>query len=429
MIAFAKLKRLRCLIFKCILTVFALFSSLPNSRATELLLNRSFENPVAPLNGNNFYETLPDWLTVPLPVVPRPVNLVRPFPEYAPGPKLSPPTGGDQYFDFRGTSGKLLQNVTIPSSGIVTIAAWFSVRDIPQNLNGLAIRFKNQSGVVVANGSTSFLAAEPLGVWREIRIENIPIPAGIYTFEADLPNPANIDLASVDFTPTGIAVVKTEVGLNDVDGNGPDQGDELNYSISVKNTGSAELTNITLADANAFITGGPIPTLAPGEVDTSTFNVKKILDQSEFDTSIASNQAVVTAVQPGGSSISDISDPLSFYENNPTTTILAPVNNVTIEKTADTIGPVNAGSTINYTYKVTNMGNITARNVSVSDNHNGTGTLPMPGSETLVADKPPFLDSTDLNPTDNAWSNLAPGDSVKFSAAYVVLQSDIDTLQ
>ena len=102
---------------------------------------------------------------------------------------------------------------------------------------------------------------------------------------------------------------------------------------------------------------------------------------------------------------------------------------LTIDKTADTAGPVSAADIFNYTYKVKNTGNITISGVAVSESFNGFGTAPVPGSETLSLDVAPFGDSSDGTAGDGIWDVLRPGDELTFTAPYTVVQQDVDFLQ
>ncbi len=99
-----------------------------------------------------------------------------------------------------------------------------------------------------------------------------------------------------------------------------------------------------------------------------------------------------------------------------------------IIKTPSTAGPISVGNNIIYTYTVKNIGNVTMTGVTVSDAHNGSGTFTGPGSEALVTDTAPLGDTTDAA-INNNWDQLGVGDTIKFTATYVVTQNDIDTLQ
>ncbi len=110
-----------------------------------------------------------------------------------------------------------------------------------------------------------------------------------------------------------------------------------------------------------------------------------------------------------------------------TNTATGPV--LVITKTANQVGPLTLGTIVNYTYSVRNIGVQTASNVNIQDTHNGAGTLPVPGSESLVTDVAPLGDTTDGAPNNGIWSSLGVGDTIKFIAPYTVTQQDIDVLQ
>jgi uncharacterized repeat protein (TIGR01451 family) len=92
------------------------------------------------------------------------------------------------------------------------------------------------------------------------------------------------------------------------------------------------------------------------------------------------------------------------------TNTFVPAPALTIDKTANTTGPVVAGQTVTYNYVVTNTGNVTITGVNVIETaFNGTGIAPVP--------------------TTGGSTTLLPGQSVSFSAPYLVTQQDVDTLQ
>ena len=100
-----------------------------------------------------------------------------------------------------------------------------------------------------------------------------------------------------------------------------------------------------------------------------------------------------------------------------------------VTKTASPNTNLSAGQVITYTYTVKNTGNVSLKNISLNDVHNAIGAAPVPGSEMVTSDVPPLNDSTDATASDGVWSNLAPGDTITFTATYTVQQSDVDTLQ
>jgi large repetitive protein len=105
----------------------------------------------------------------------------------------------------------------------------------------------------------------------------------------------------------------------------------------------------------------------------------------------------------------------------------APALVVTKVATPDTNVP--AGTTVTYTYTVQNIGNQVVSNISLSDNHLGSGPSPVPLNETLTTDAGTPNDSTDSTPNDGQWSTLAPGDVITLTATYIITQNDVDTRQ
>ncbi|RYE19638.1 MAG: hypothetical protein EOP51_19480, partial [Sphingobacteriales bacterium] len=166
-------------------------------------------------------------------------------------------------------------------------------------------------------------------------------------------------------------------------------GDRINYAFNVVNTGNVTLTNVTLTDNNAVITGGPIVSLAVGANNNTTFTGYHILTQADIDNGGVFNLATVNAKDPKNKDITATSiDPTPLAPGDPTypvtpptpacpTCTVTPVTqsgsiSVTKDGTyADTNGDgkVNVGDRINYTFKVTNTGNVTLTNVSVTDNN------------------------------------------------------------
>lgn len=95
-------------------------------------------------------------------------------------------------------------------------------------------------------------------------------------------------------------------------------------------------------------------------------------------------------------------------------------------------GNVDAGDVIAYTYTVTNSGNVTVRNVAVTDAHDGVGTAPVIVVPTSVTTDNGTVaagtlnDSSDaVGPPDGDWDVLGPQDVITFRSTYTVVAGDL----
>jgi uncharacterized repeat protein (TIGR01451 family) len=142
---------------------------------------------------------------------------------------------------------------------------------------------------------------------------------------------------------------------------GSSVGDTITYSFRVENTGNVTLTDVAVADALAgvVVAGGPIPSLAPGGVDTTTFTATYTLKQSDIETGTVTNSATTTGKKPDGTTFTS--------QPSTTTTNIAATPKLSLVKTAGTPSGNVAGSTILYTFRVTNTGNITVNTLAIND--------------------------------------------------------------
>jgi len=241
-------------LFVALLALLSFATAMP-LYAQELLLNRSFETPVTPANGNNFYTTIPNWTVINVtPAQAQPFNVIRPFAGYAGNPAVTPTGGGVQYFDVNSAAGTLRQSVTIASPGMVDFSGWFSVRDNQQALSGLTINIRDPGGTIVGTASTSFLATDPIGLWKQVSGSNVPVAAGTYTFEVVMADPSNFDLASLVFKPA-VTLAKTSAPYSDPQ-NGMTNpklipGAVAEYTISATSPASYTVSNNTIALTDA----------------------------------------------------------------------------------------------------------------------------------------------------------------------------------
>ncbi|MBD0825409.1 DUF7507 domain-containing protein [Aestuariibaculum marinum] len=110
---------------------------------------------------------------------------------------------------------------------------------------------------------------------------------------------------------SSIALEKMGV-FNDENGSGAMQaGETITYSFIVYNTGQTTLTNITLQDdmlPGIVLEGGPIAELQPGESDSTTFTATYTIRAEDLENPTITNQATITAQDPSGNPVTDMSD-------------------------------------------------------------------------------------------------------------------------
>ncbi len=146
-------------------------------------------------------------------------------------------------------------------------------------------------------------------------------------------------------------------------------GSDVTFSITVTNTGNVALSNVAVSDP-----------LAPG--CDSTVGDLAVGASSSYDCTVANvtagftNVATVTGEGPGGEQVSDEDDAVVEVTAGP-----AP--GIDIEKATngqDAVaapGPsIRGGSAVDWTYVVTNTGNVALTNVAVADDQGVTVTCP-----------------------------------------------------
>ena len=158
-----------------------------------------------------------------------------------------------------------------------------------------------------------------------------------------------------------VAIVKT-FKVKDVNGNGAnDNGDIIQYSLTVANLGNVDLTGVTITDANAQLpTPAPIiALLAVGAKDTTTFTASHLISLPEVLSGSYSNQATVSAVfdptKPVVTSDSDNAS-LTATTKHPTVTFLSLAKPV-LSKTAAR-SQVKRGDVVPYTITALNVSTI-----------------------------------------------------------------------
>ena len=175
-------------------------------------------------------------------------------------------------------------------------------------------------------------------------------------------------------------------------------GDVISYAFRVENTGNVTLTNVVVTDPPVTMTGGPIASLAPGAIDTTTYQATHVMTQADIDAGTFSNTAAASGNPPNGPPATTAGS---------VTKAIAPLPAISLVKVGvlddGGNGVADVGDVINYTFTVKNTGNVTLTNVVVTD-----PTATMSGS---------------------AIASLAPGisNAIVFTAQYTLTLADINT--
>ncbi|MGL2993678.1 DUF7507 domain-containing protein, partial [Flavobacterium sp. TSSA_36] len=180
---------------------------------------------------------------------------------------------------------------------------------------------------------------------------------------------------SIDITKDGTYVDSNNDGKTNV-------GDVVRYAFVIKNTGNVTLTNVTVTDNNAVVTGGPIATLAVGATDNTTFTAAHTITQDDINAGVVYNLATATAKDPENKNVTDTSSdptPCSTCPKNPectdcTITELDQTAGIDLVKTATTVSFSKVGDIVNYIITIRNTGNVTLYNVNIKDPLTGLNT-------------------------------------------------------
>ena len=175
-------------------------------------------------------------------------------------------------------------------------------------------------------------------------------------------------------TPTtapapGLSVDKTAGTPVDVNGNGlVDAGDTIDYSFVVTNTGNVALNGVTVTDAKISATPIPCaPSTIPVGLTANCGPVTYTVTTADEAAGNVHNSATASGT-PQGSRV-----PVTSAPDTTSTPTTAPAPGLSIDKTAGTPvdvngnGLVDAGDTIDYSFVVTNTGNVALNGVTVTD--------------------------------------------------------------
>ncbi|MGV8858252.1 DUF7507 domain-containing protein [Rhodoglobus sp.] len=260
-----------------------------------------------------------------------------------------------------GTSGRLTPGQT------ATATATYTVKQSDVNA-GKIVNQASVSGRTPKNVAVS-------GVSNEVTLATAPAaPALTTTKSGTVPNPKGV-------------------------------GDVITYSFTAKNTGNVTLTGVSISDPLAGLSAltytwpGTAGTLAPGQTVTATATYTVL--QKDVDAGLVRNTATSTGTSPAGTVVTAASPRVD-------TALQTRTPAVSLSKTGTLVGGSTAGSTVNYSFVLTNSGNVTLTNAGITD--------PLTGLSAITYGTWP----------SGTVGTLTPGQSVTATATYTVKQSDVD---
>ncbi|MDN5667171.1 MAG: LPXTG cell wall anchor domain-containing protein [Renibacterium salmoninarum] len=202
---------------------------------------------------------------------------------------------------------------------------------------------------------------------------------------------------------TELAIKKTAAAPKDVNENNLiDAGDTIDYSFAVTNNGTVTMSNLKVNDAKLPGTAISCPATSIAAGQTITCTGTYTITQADVDAGKAENTASVSGTPPN-STVAVTSGTSS------TSTAITGSSSLTIGKTAAAPKDVNendfidAGDTIDYTFRVTNTGTTTLRSLVIND---------------------PLIPSANITCDVN---QLAPKAATTCRGTYTITQSDVDS--
>lgn len=224
-----------------------------------------------------------------------------------------------------------------------------------------------------------------------------------------------------------------------------DAGDKITFTYTITNTGNVTLTNVaptdvgpkfnTIAGTGLPMTFSPAPvTLTPtgpssSQIFTSTYTLTALDAYRAAGVSAGvSNTASAVASPPTGPVINPVSNATA------TTTIVAgPKLSIIKDKVLDDVngtvpGRAEVGEYIDYTYAVTNIGNVAISNISITDFHEGADLPALTVKNEALTTIGPMTGSVDATtPLNNGiWTTIQAGATVTFTYHHLVTQAEVD---
>ena len=196
-------------------------------------------------------------------------------------------------------------------------------------------------------------------------------------------------------------------------------GDLIKYTIIATNTGNVTLFDVEIIDSLKNGNGNTLDIdtsawvnrdIAPGkeEIYTAFYQI----DQDTADSGKVINTAFAKAVKPDGIAFVSLADSVTVSMTaTPSISILKKVENDGINDKMD------VGETIDYTITITNTGNVTLDNITLTET-----LIDGKGIETDLRSAMTLVSINDATTTQTSITSLEVGDKATYNVSYTVTQ-------
>ncbi len=180
-------------------------------------------------------------------------------------------------------------------------------------------------------------------------------------------------------------------------------GETIDYSYTVTNSGNVTLTSVSVSDPMAGLSAIDCPDLSLAPGTSETCSATYVTTRADIDAGSVDNTGTAYGAG-GGQSVTGTSSASVTAVQTP---------GISVVKTADVTAVSAVGQTANYTFTLTNTGNVTLNDVGVNDAQ---------ASPSLGSSLGPITCTTGTNGS----ITLAPGATDACHAVYTVTQADLN---
>ena len=382
---------------------------------------------------------------------------------FAPNPELQVEKTDTVTIDSDGQTGNgdtVSYDITITNTGNVTLTNINPIdvlTDGDGNEFSLTLTYVENTGVSNLSSQGTLISGESATYTATFEItqavEETGFISNVVTVTASSPGNSD-DVTAVSDDPDtteeddptitqmyanpSISVLKTASVIDNGDGL-TDAGDLIQYTITVENTGNVDLSELTITDTltdgagqELTLTNGPffsgadlgsgLGTLKVGE--TASYIAYYTISSSAASSGSIHNSAEAKAKSPGSIDfdVIETSDDGDETDDNTTAdTYISPNPSIEVVKTYTVSddnpdGQTGEGDTITYTIVVENTGNVNLTSVGITDTITDGD-----GNSLTLTSEPTFVG------TGTYDGNLASGETVTFTATYLIEQSTSNT--